>query len=275
MRNTTLSKKQHAARKLGIGGSDAKKIMDGEWTKLWKEKTGRADPDDLTTIFKIQLGISTEAFNLEWLEKTTGWLIDYPEPDKTYIHRQYDFIRCHPDAWAIIDGVEAVIDAKHLAPKAPWNDEQAVLERYFWQAQHNMAVMNRMQFVLSCIWGNEWGDPLFIDRDNDKIAELEEREEAFWWHVKNDKPPIDMEYTEIPKISMDDMRTVDMEGNNEWCSDAVDFLDNQNAAKKFEKAKKDIKAKIEPDVKHAFGHSVEGVRAKNGNLTIRKIKEKK
>ena len=77
MRNTTLTDEQKKRRMKGLGGTDAKKIMEGEWTKLWNEKTGRSKPDDLSKIFKVQLGIHTESFNLEWLEQEMGWKLGY------------------------------------------------------------------------------------------------------------------------------------------------------------------------------------------------------
>ena len=276
MRDTTLTPDQLKARKNGLGGTDAKKIMDGDWLPLWEEKTGRREPDDLTGIFKVQLGIETETFNLAWLEKVQGWNLQY-HPGKTFIDVKHHFMLCHPDALATIGEHDVVIDAKHLGPYAPWNNEEAVMQRYYWQAQHNMVVLARDRFILSCIWGNEWRDPLTIEADPGQQKLLIEREKAFWWHVEDDSPPAsDPDHIiEAPIVPMDDMRTVDMEGNNEWCSEAVTFLDNQDGAKKFESAKKELKTKIEADVKHAFGHGAEGVRAKNGNLTIRPIKEKK
>jgi predicted phage-related endonuclease len=273
MRNTTLTDEQKAKRMKGLGGTDAKKIMEGEWTKLWMEKTGRSEPDDLTAIFKVQLGINTEAFNLWWLQQSTDFKLQFPDVGETFYHPDFKQLLCHPDAIAISSG--DIIDAKHLAPKAPWNSEEDVIKRYFWQAQHNMMVLNRSKFWLSIIWGNEFGEPLLIEANPKQQELLLDRELAFWSHVESDTPPMDPEAEETPEISMDDMRTVDMEGNNAWCDNAIAFLDNQDGAKKFEKAKKEIKESVEADVKHAFGHGVQAKRSKSGSINITKIKEKK
>ena len=40
----------HAKRREVIGGSDANKIMAGEWQELWEVKTGRSQGDDLSEI---------------------------------------------------------------------------------------------------------------------------------------------------------------------------------------------------------------------------------
>ena len=39
-----------------IGGSDMRRIMEGDWISLWEEKTGRKKPDDLSDVLPVQLG---------------------------------------------------------------------------------------------------------------------------------------------------------------------------------------------------------------------------
>ena len=55
-----------------IGGSDAVKIMNGDWFELWEVKTGLKEPEDLSSKLAVQLGIHTEDFNLSWFEKENG-----------------------------------------------------------------------------------------------------------------------------------------------------------------------------------------------------------
>ena len=55
-----------------IGGTDMMTIMDGDWEHLWQIKTGRMQPDDLSDVFPVQLGIATEEFNVSLVEKHTG-----------------------------------------------------------------------------------------------------------------------------------------------------------------------------------------------------------
>ena len=49
-----------------IGGTDAIRIMNGEWAELYQEKVGLVEPKDLTDVFAVQLGAFTEDFNLNW-----------------------------------------------------------------------------------------------------------------------------------------------------------------------------------------------------------------
>ena len=36
-----------------IGGSDMRRIMEGDWISLWEEKTGRKKPDDLSDVLPV------------------------------------------------------------------------------------------------------------------------------------------------------------------------------------------------------------------------------
>ena len=47
-----------------IGGTDATRIMKGNWHDLWLEKTGQKEPEDLSDVIAVQIGIATEEYNL-------------------------------------------------------------------------------------------------------------------------------------------------------------------------------------------------------------------
>ena len=40
--------------------------------RLWKEKRGEAEPEDLSDNLVVQLGVATEAVNRTWYERNTG-----------------------------------------------------------------------------------------------------------------------------------------------------------------------------------------------------------
>jgi predicted phage-related endonuclease len=63
------------SRRLFIGGSDARIIMgDDERSllRLWREKRGEVDPEDLSGNLIVQLGVVTEDLNRHWYERNTG-----------------------------------------------------------------------------------------------------------------------------------------------------------------------------------------------------------
>src|SRR6266566_5680524 len=64
-----------ANRRLFIGGSDARIIMgpdEGALLRLWREKRGEIEPEDLSENLVVQLGVVTEPLNRRWFERNTG-----------------------------------------------------------------------------------------------------------------------------------------------------------------------------------------------------------
>ena len=62
-------------RRLFIGGSDARIIMspdEAALIRLWNEKRGEVEPEDLSGNLVVQLGVATEALNRAWYERNTG-----------------------------------------------------------------------------------------------------------------------------------------------------------------------------------------------------------
>ena len=72
----------HAARRTGIGGSDANVIMAGDderLIKLWREKRGQVEPEDLSGTLPVIMGEYTEALNRHWFTLQTGRAVELPE----------------------------------------------------------------------------------------------------------------------------------------------------------------------------------------------------
>ena len=68
----------HAQRRSFIGGSDARIIMgedEAALLRLWKEKRGDVEPEDLSGDLLVQLGAVTEQLNRHWYEKNTGQVV--------------------------------------------------------------------------------------------------------------------------------------------------------------------------------------------------------
>jgi len=67
-----------ADRRHLIGGSDARIIMGGDegaLMRLWREKRGEVEPQDLSGNLIVQLGLATEDLNRRWYEANTGQVI--------------------------------------------------------------------------------------------------------------------------------------------------------------------------------------------------------
>ena len=58
-------------RRSFIGGSDARIIMgedEAALVRLWREKRGEVEPEDLSGNLIVQLGLATEDLNRRWYE---------------------------------------------------------------------------------------------------------------------------------------------------------------------------------------------------------------
>lgn len=65
-------------RRSFIGGSDARIIMgddEAALVRLWREKRGEVEPEDLSSNLIVQLGLATEGLNRRWYEANTGHII--------------------------------------------------------------------------------------------------------------------------------------------------------------------------------------------------------
>jgi predicted phage-related endonuclease len=252
-------------RCLGIGGSDATRIMAGDWLALWEEKTGRRGPPDLSDVLAVQLGAYTESFNLFWFQRKTQVAVSTVDCEGLR-HKQYGFMQANLDAWA---GANGLVECKHTNGFAK---AEEIVSRSYWQCLHYLAVTGSEQAYLSVIFGNSKWDYFEIARSTEDIALLIQRENTFWEHVTTDTPPPTTSPAVKVPVQLDNLREVDMTGNNEWAVCAADWLTNKAAAKKFEIAAKGLKELTAGDAKFAFGHGVKVTRAANAALTVKEMK---
>src|ERR1700740_545543 len=78
MSQLTLSPAHSFQRRHFIGGSDARIIMgddEARLLRLWREKRGEVEPEDLAANLIVQLGTVTENLNRCWYEKNTGQVV--------------------------------------------------------------------------------------------------------------------------------------------------------------------------------------------------------
>jgi predicted phage-related endonuclease len=71
---TTRIPPKRLNRRSFIGGSDARVIMGSDEAallRLWREKRGEAEPEDLSGNLIVQLGLVTEPLNRQWFERNT------------------------------------------------------------------------------------------------------------------------------------------------------------------------------------------------------------
>jgi predicted phage-related endonuclease len=259
-------KEWHDARKLGIGGSDANIILSGDKARvlaLWEEKLGRREAEDLTWVLPVQMGSATEELNAAFYSHATGRAIGERNVMKSSADRPY--MRCELDGLTLTEnGSPAVFEAKHVNA---FSTIEEVVQRYMPQLHHNMHVANVRHAVLSVFLGTIKHEIFEVAMDDFYLAALLDAEEDFWRCVESETPPEGCEAPAAP-VAFEKLREVDMSDSNLWASMALDWLANKDTAKKFDKAAKELKGLVLPDVGRAFGHGVQIKRSKAGSLTI-------
>jgi predicted phage-related endonuclease len=253
-----------ALRRTFVGGSDARIIMgddEAALLRLWREKRGDAEPENLSSNLIVQLGAVTEDLNRRWYELNTGQVI-------TDIQRR---IRHPALRWmaATLDGrVEssgAVFEAKFMLP---WSfSEEAAAGKYMPQLQHNMWVVHARNAVLSVITGGgKWveikvhADPLY-----QHLVVTAERK--FWRCVENGEPPR-LFGVEPPRPRIEAIRIVDMAASNAWAELASIFSRTRSAHLEHEQAKAELKSLVPDDAAQAIGHGVRARRSKSGAISF-------
>lgn len=254
----------HAARRLGIGGSDANVILGDDEEKLnrlWLEKTGQVEPEDLSGVLPVQMGVFTEPFNREWFTKQTGRVIE--RHGDTVVSAEHPFMRANLDG--ITDAGCTYFEAKHLNA---WAKEDDALRKYMPQLTHCMLVCGVSRAVLSMFLGTMKYVAIDVELDPLYAAQLVAAERAFWANVETKTPPAVMNVA----APVEAIRRVDMSLSNAWAEHADKWLATKGYAKTFETASKAIKELVEADVVEASGHGITASRSKAGSITIRESK---
>jgi predicted phage-related endonuclease len=250
-------------RRAFIGGSDARIIMgddEAALLRLWREKRGEAEPEDLSGNLIVQLGRATEKLNHRWYQAQTGRAV-------TDVQQW----RRHPTLrWmaATLDGrVEGgdVFESKFMLP---WQfSEEAAVQKYMPQLQHNMWVVAARAAVLSVITGGgKWveikahADPLYQHL-------ILTAERKFWRCVESGELPI-LFGVEPPKPRIEAVRIVDMTSSNAWSEFAAVFSRTRLAHLEHEQAKAQLKGLVPEDAQQAIGHGVRARRSKLGAISF-------
>ena len=218
--SSTKSQENRLARRHFVGGSDARIIMSADEAaliRLWKEKRGEVEPEDLSDNLVVQLGTATEDLNRSWYERNTGRRV-------TDIQR---WVRHPVNRWmaATLDGfvteVDAVFEAKFMLP---WSfSEEAAAEKHMAQLQHNMWVVNARTGVLSIITGGGKWVEISVHADALYQHFLITAEKRFWRCVQTGETPRPYGL-EPPRPRIEAVRLVDMSESNSWAEVCRAFL---------------------------------------------------
>src|SRR6201996_1865757 len=267
MTSRILTLPDSSSRRSFVGGSDARIIMDDDQTallRLWREKRGEAEPEDLSDSLTVQLGSVTEALNRHWYERHSGCSVTNVQR-----HRRHPVLK-----WmgATLDGLVepsgAVFEAKFMLP---WTfTEEGAAPKHMAQLQHNMWVANARSAVLSIITGGGKWVEMTIHADPLSQHLLLTAEKKFWRCVQNGETP-HLFTIETPRPRLEAVRVVDMSTSNSWAEFAATFRRTKTAHQEHEGAKAELKKLMPEDAKEATGYGLRAKRSTSGAVNFELI----
>src|SRR3974377_617573 len=251
-------------RRSFIGGFAPRLIMgnyEARLLRLWREKRGEVEPEDLSQDLIVQLGSITEELNRAWYERNTGNAAD--DVQRKLRHP------IHKSMGATLDGgvrqTGAVFEAKFMLP---WNfSEEGAAEKHMAQLQHNMWVTASHTAVLSIITGGAKWVEMTIPADPLYQHLLVTAERKFWRCVESGEPPR-LFGIEPPRPRLAAVRVVDMSASNAWAELAVIFRRTRAAHLEHDAAKGELKKLVPEDARGATGHGLRAKRSRSGAVSF-------
>jgi predicted phage-related endonuclease len=247
-----------------IGGSDARVIMgdnEADLVRLWREKRGEVEPEDLSDNLLVQLGTVTEELNRRWYQRNTGSAVR--DVQRRIVHPVHRWMAATLDGR--VDPGGAVFEAKFMLP---WNfSEEVAAEKHMAQLQHNMWVTASRTAVLSIITGGGKWVEITIPADPLYQHLLLTAEKKFWRCVESGEPPR-LFGVEPPRPRLAAVRVVDMSASNAWAELAGIFRRTRAAHLEHDAAKTELKKLVPEDAREATGHGLRAKRSRSGAVSF-------
>ncbi len=193
-------------RRKYIGGSDIPAVMGmSRWKtplKLWLEKTGEAEPDDLSKNEAVQLGSELEEFVAQKFARETGKQVR--KQSKMYIHKDYPFMAAHIDR--LITGADEILECKTCGSykEDEWAEiveiiekdgikEEKIIEKvpkeYLLQVIWYLGITGKKLAHIAVLIGGQKFKKRKIEFDEELFEVMVDMAKAFWNCVQTKTPP--------------------------------------------------------------------------------------
>ena len=193
-------------RRQYIGGSDIAAVMNmSRWKtplKLWLEKTGEVEPEDLSQNEKVQLGTELEEFVAQKFSRETGKQVR--KQTKMYVHKDYPFMVAHVDR--LITGTDEILECKTCGSykEDEWAEVSEIIEENGKKVEKIIEKVP-VEYVLQVIWylgitgkrvahiavliGGQKFKKRIIEFDKELFDLMVETAKDFWHSVQTKTPP--------------------------------------------------------------------------------------
>lgn len=264
-------------RNRGIGSSDAAAAVGLSPYKcrlsLWLEKTRRKEPDDLSEKEAVFWGTVLEPVLAQVYAERTGWhvrrvnaVLQHPEHSFLLANLDREVVRT-PDGSGVLEIKTA---SYHSAPQ--WEDGIPIA--YQCQVLHQLAVTGHAWADVAVLIGGQDFRIYRVLRDDDKIADLIERESQFWQAVESDTQPEpdgsdDSANTLHWLFPRDNGQTVDLSDSTKYNSLFADLLAYRQRKDEAEA----MEARVRQHIQALLGEATEAV-FQIGRVTWKKPKDR-
>lgn len=177
-----LTEEQVLQRRGYIGASDAAGVLGlSRWEtplSIWAEKTGQLPPKDLSDNLAVEVGNELEDLVAKLFTKRTGKKVR--RANETRFHKVHPFLGANLDR--LVEGTDEVLECKTASGwKAKEWDGEDIPQEYLIQVLHQLMVTGKPRGYIAClIGGNADFRWKVVERDDNAIRAMVEREVAFW-----------------------------------------------------------------------------------------------
>lgn len=167
-------------RNKGIGGSDAGVIAGvNPWKspwKLWMEKTGQAEPDDLSDNEAVYWGTALEPLVADRFTEVTGKKV---HKQGMVVSDKYPWLFANVDRLVVGEDSGLEIKTANARAEDAWSGDN-IPDSYYLQCQHYMLVTGLSKWYIACLIGGQHFVYKEIPRNEEDISLLFEAEKDFW-----------------------------------------------------------------------------------------------
>ena len=239
----------HPDRRQFLGGSDCAAILGvSRWKtplQLFMEKTGQYTEEITPAKQRIfDRGHRWEPVVVEMVVdelQARGHDVRIIARNERYVDHQFPFLACELDLELCVDGENVNGEMKTVHPfaasewGAPETDEVPIY--YAAQVAHGLMIVPRRRTLVAALIGVDDLRIHWIERDEETIAAIREREIEFWACIQTGEPP--------PATTPEDMKLLYRRDGGQILDADEELLEWCQQAKDMKAQAKDLEARLE------------------------------
>ena len=263
-------------RSTGIGSSDAAAAIGLSSYKcslsLWLEKTGRQLPEDLSEKEAVVWGTVMEPVLAKMYAERTGRKVR--RVNAVLQHPEHPFMLANLDREVITESGTGILEIKTAGFYSAQLWDDGVPVAYQCQVLHQLAVTGHAWADVAVLIAGQEFRIYRIERDDDKIADLIQREAQFWSWVANDQQPdpdgsYDAQQALLSLFPTDNGQTLDFSESGPFNDLFAELLLLRHRKEEIEEQESTLKHRIQA----ALGSATAAI-FQQGKVTWRKAKDR-